>query len=145
MITVPNIVPEVPALRKNPVIYYFIDNFQKPQPFSPDVVVDIDSTYETKLLMLHQHTSQLYEWIAWHAGVDGEVPPAEDEAGRLAWLKDFAAKWDDPPKAEKYRKQLIQRYGQEKGQTIKHTEAFELCEYGSKPDETFATRLWGEV
>ncbi|MYF18533.1 MAG: PIG-L family deacetylase, partial [Gemmatimonadetes bacterium] len=41
MVTVPNICTDTPALSYNPGIAYLRDNFQKPQPFSPDVVIAI--------------------------------------------------------------------------------------------------------
>ena len=47
MVVVPNITPDTPALRKNPVFMYFQDNFQRPNAFRPDVAVAIDDvTYE---------------------------------------------------------------------------------------------------
>ena len=39
MVTVPNVTPDTPALRKNPVFLYFEDGFQKPAPFRPDIAV----------------------------------------------------------------------------------------------------------
>src|ERR1051326_5585741 len=42
MVVVPSLVPEAPALRKNPVFLYYEDRFQRPNPFRPDVVVDLD-------------------------------------------------------------------------------------------------------
>src|SRR5262249_32670776 len=36
MVTVPAVVPEVPHLRRDPVIAYLPDDFQKPYPFQPD-------------------------------------------------------------------------------------------------------------
>src|ERR1700760_3992497 len=33
MVVVPNLIPDVPALRKNPVFFYYQDNFQRPNPF----------------------------------------------------------------------------------------------------------------
>ena len=42
MVTVPNIVSDAPALRKNPVFLYFADRFTRPQLFRPDIVVGID-------------------------------------------------------------------------------------------------------
>ncbi|HVX67104.1 MAG TPA: PIG-L family deacetylase, partial [Bryobacteraceae bacterium] len=37
MVTVPNIAPDTPPLRRNPTFFYFEDGFQKPQPFRPDL------------------------------------------------------------------------------------------------------------
>ena len=41
MVAVPNVAPETPALKKNPVFLYFQDRFQRPNPFRPDIAVDI--------------------------------------------------------------------------------------------------------
>ena len=35
--------------------------------------------------------------------------------------------------ANKYRDKLIELYGEEKGRKVKYAEAFEVCEYGSRP------------
>ena len=48
MVTVPNVCPEVPILKKNPVFLFTSDDFTKPTPFTPDVVVGIDETIEKK-------------------------------------------------------------------------------------------------
>ncbi len=63
MVVVPNICPDTPALRRNPVFFYFQDNFQRPNPFRPDVAVSIDDVAEKKVLMADAHTSQMYEWL----------------------------------------------------------------------------------
>src|SRR5687768_523738 len=49
MVAVPNIAPEVPALKKNPVFLYFQDRFQRPNPFRPDIAVDITPVYDQKV------------------------------------------------------------------------------------------------
>ena len=46
MVTVPPIVPDVPALRENPVIAYLSDHFTRPYPFSPSVVIDIEPVWD---------------------------------------------------------------------------------------------------
>ena len=43
MVMVPNVCPDTPPLRKNPVFLYSQDGFQRPNPFRPDVAVAIDS------------------------------------------------------------------------------------------------------
>src|SRR5881296_1073849 len=65
MVVVPNVTPDTPALRKNPVFMYFEDNFQKPTPFTPDVAVAIDDVIDKKVSMLDAHVSQYYEWMPW--------------------------------------------------------------------------------
>lgn len=124
MVTVPNICPDTPSLRKNPIFLYFQDGFQRPNPFRPDVVVAIDDVLDKKLAMLDAHTSQVYEWLAWHDGRLNEVP--KDPAARLEWLR--KGRFARPASAE-LRQELKKRYGA-KADSIRHAEAFELCEYG---------------
>src|SRR6266550_6939905 len=65
MVTVPNVAPDTPALRKNPVFLYYEDGFQRPQPFRPDVAIAIDDVFNQKIDALDAHQSQVYEWLPW--------------------------------------------------------------------------------
>ncbi|MCE2695078.1 MAG: PIG-L family deacetylase [Verrucomicrobiota bacterium] len=133
MVTVPFICPDVPHLKKNPVFLYSSDGFQKPYPFTPDIAVSVDDSFEQKLDGIHELTSQHYE-----GGAGGSeehvksVPPASDEVGRRAWLK---RRWGarQGSEAEKYRDLLIKLYGEEKGKAVRYAETFEICEYGRRP------------
>ena len=127
LIRVPNICPLVPHLSTTPIILYMRDHFQRPNPFTPDIVVATDSVIEAKGRMLHCHTSQVYEWLPYDSGSLAEVP--EDEAGRLAWVTAWAARRDSFF-ADRFRDALIQRYGAERGNAIRGAEAFEISEYG---------------
>ncbi len=126
MVVVPNIVPETPALKRNPAFFYYEDGFQKPAPFRPDVVVNIDPAWNTKLHALDAHVSQMYEWLPWVAG-NLEVP--KDPAARLEWLGRTRAGRISP----EVRAALEKRYGAAVAAKIQHAEAFELCEYGRRP------------
>src|SRR5947208_7539191 len=79
MVVVPHLVPEVPAIRKNPVFLYYEDNFQRPNPFRPDIAVDLDGTIDKKIDAMDSHVSQFYEWLPWVDGqsADGPKAPAE--------------------------------------------------------------------
>ena len=88
MVVVPNLIPEVPALRKNPVFLYYEDNFQRPNPFRPDIAVDLDSVIDKKVDALDSHVSQFYEWLPWVDGKLADVPAGAAE--RKAWLKQDA-------------------------------------------------------
>lgn len=127
MVTVPNICPQTPHLTYNPVICYLPDGFEKPSPLDPNIVVDIDDTMATKLDMLHQYESQMYEWLPYNTGVLDEVP--EDEYTRREWL---AERYEPRNRnlAERFRETLIETYGEEFGSQVTHAEAFEHCEYG---------------
>ena len=85
MVVVPNVTPDTPPLRKNPVFLYSYDHFQRPNPFRPDVAVAIDSVIEKKITALDAHVSQVYEWLPWVDGALDSVP--KDKAARLAWLR----------------------------------------------------------
>ena len=128
MVTVPNICPLTPHLQKNPVILYLSDNFMKPYPFTPDVVVDIDSVVEKKIDMLHCHESQFYEWLPYNSGTLNSVP--DGEVNRREWLADRLRNRFSSI-TNKFRSKLIEHYGDQYGNSIKYAEAFESCEYGS--------------
>ena len=49
MVTVPFFCPDTPILKNNPAFFFYPDSFQKPNPFQPDVAVDIDGVLEQKL------------------------------------------------------------------------------------------------
>jgi LmbE family N-acetylglucosaminyl deacetylase len=136
MVVVPNLIPEVPALRKNPAFFYYQDHFQRPNPFRPDVVVSLDEVIDKKLDALDAHVSQVYEWLPWVDGKSNEVP--KDPAGRRQWLKHWVS--SDPNPA--VRKQLVKWYGEQKGNAAKYYEAFELCEYGTQPDDARIRQLF---
>ncbi len=130
MVTVPNIVPAVAHLQKNPIFLYMSDRFTKPAPFRADVVVAIDGVIEKKIDMYHCHESQMYEWLPYNAGYLDQVP--SDVSQRRAWLGEV---WKprSSSTADRFRAQLAERYGEGAGE-IRYAEAFELSEYGSQPD-----------
>jgi LmbE family N-acetylglucosaminyl deacetylase len=142
MVAVPFIVPDVPPLKKNPVFLYSSDGFQKPYPFTPDIAVSVDDSFDQKLDGIHELTSQHYE-----GGANGSeehvksVPPASDEVGRRAWLK---RRWGarQGNEADKYRDLLIKLYGEEKGKAVKYAETFETCEYGRRPSPDEIKKLF---
>lgn len=126
MVVVPNVVPDVPPLRKNPVFMYYEDNFQEPTPFRPDVAVAIDDVWDLKVAALDAQVSQMYEWLPWVDGRLAEVP--SDPAARKQWLSKTRAGRISPA----VRAALEKRYGT-RAQEIRHAEAFKLCEYGRRP------------
>ena len=143
MVTVPFIVPDVPYLKKNPVFLYSSDGFQKPYPFTPDIAVSVDDSFDQKLDGLHELTSQAYEGGASGSAeyVAKDVPPAADEVARRAWLK---RRWGarQSSEAEKYRDLLVKLYGEEKGRAVKYAETFEVCEYGRRPSAAEIKQLF---
>jgi len=143
MVTVAHFCPDVPQLAKNPAFLYLVDNFQKPQPFKPDVVVGIDDVLEKKANALWCIESQIESlWATGNFEKVVPVPqePAAREQRRQEVFKRFAAR--DEAIANKYRDKLIELHGQEKGQKIRCAEAFEMCEYGRQPSPAEIKQLF---
>lgn len=136
MVVVPNVAPDTPPLRRNPVYMYSQDHFQRPNPFRPDVAVDIDASIDRKIRALDAHVSQFYEWLPW---VDGKLDTVPKEpAARLAWLQQWRS---FRPLDDGVRAALRKWYGP-RGEAVKNAEAFEVCEYGRRPDEAELRRLF---
>lgn len=136
MVGVPNIAPDTPPLRKNPVFLYFQDNFKKPNPFQADIAVDITSVIAKKLDGLDAHQSQFFEWLPWIGNYESEVP--KDKAKQREYLLSKRVTKANP----EVKKVLEKWYGKEKAEQISYAEAFEICEYGSMPTESDIRRLF---
>jgi len=138
MVTVPGIVA-TPHLAANPVILYMSDSFQRPYPFAPDVVVSIDDVVGAKVDMLHQHTSQMYEWLPYNTGRARDVPAGDEE--RRAWLRArYAPRFAEI--ADRYRAVLMTLHGPEHSASVQYAEAFEVSEYGASPSRDELLRLF---
>jgi LmbE family N-acetylglucosaminyl deacetylase len=136
MVVVPNVAPDTPPLRRNPVFMYVEDRFQKPNPFTPDVAVAIDDVIDKKIEMLDAHVSQMYEWLPWVDGALEQVP--KSPADRRRWLKE--SRGTEPTPA--VRAALVKWYGPDQGNKVRYAEAFEICEYGRRPDEAAVRTLF---
>jgi len=140
MVTVPFFCPDMPYLEKNPVFLYYSDRFQRPNPFRPDIVVDIDDVMERKLAALDALESQFFE-----GGANGSAKLLpKDAAGRehrLAQVRD-GFRERAVGIARQYRTKLVEIYGKERGDKVHHAEAFELCEYGRQPRPAELRRLF---
>jgi LmbE family N-acetylglucosaminyl deacetylase len=154
ILTVPHTCPDVPAMRRMPVIVYNEDRFKNPE-FNATYVVDMDGEIDTKLHIAHLNESQVYEWLPY---THEQVVP-EGEAERFEWLKGMQITADTTDSdimaassgyavrfaktAARFRRKLIEKYGEECGSMIRYAEAFELSEYGRQPDEALAAALFG--
>jgi LmbE family N-acetylglucosaminyl deacetylase len=135
LLTVPAICHEVPHLRRDPVIAYLADDFRKPTPFDPTVIIDISTVWDQKVAMMDAHISQFYEWLP--ANMDKFADLPADPAGRKYWmdgiLTDQAQKF-----ADGHRAAIIASLGT----MVDRIEAFEGCEYGAKLDAEAISRLF---
>ena len=135
MVIVPNVAPNVPPLKKNPVFLYAQDRFQKPNPFEPDIAIDIDEVFLKKIEGMAAHASQHFDWLPWTSGRLDEIP--EDPAERVEYL---AKRRTNRPNST-VRENLKLWYGED-GEHIQHAEAFEICEYGKQPSREEILRLF---
>ena len=135
MVGVPNVASDTPPLKKNPVFVYFQDNFQRPNPFRPDVAIDITSVFDQKIHAMDAHESQFYEWLPWIGGYLNEVP--KDKAQRKKWLASNRAGRITPA----VKASLEKWYGSRAAEA-KYAEAFEICEYGTQPSDEDLRRLF---
>jgi LmbE family N-acetylglucosaminyl deacetylase len=140
MVTVPFFCPDTPALTTNPVFMYFSDNFQKPNPFTPDVVVSIDDVFDKKMDAVDSLPSQVYEGGA--SGSEAYLRPIPtDPVGRRTWaIENFGRRFAGV--ADKYRDALATWYGPRRAKAVKYAEAFEICEYGRRPSEAELKKLF---
>lgn len=146
ILTVPHTCPDVPAMKRMPIILYNEDRFKNPE-FRADFVFAMDDEIDTKLHIAHLNESQVYEWLPYNDGIEN-VPIKELE--RIEWLKGMSVTSDTTDEeilsagrgyavrfakvAARFREELIARYGFERGAKVRYAEAFELCEYGSQPN-----------
>jgi N-acetylglucosamine malate deacetylase 1 len=140
MVTVPHFCPDVPFLPKNPVFLYYPDAFQKPNPFQPDIAVSIDSVMEKKLDALGTLVSQFAE-----GGANGSASlmpedPAKQQQRHQEVRRNFTRRSQGI--ANRFRNKLADWYGKNQADQVQHAEAFEICEYGARPDKAELTRLF---
>ncbi|MGE0624501.1 MAG: PIG-L deacetylase family protein [Pseudomonadales bacterium] len=115
LLRVPNVVPESPALAKDPVVLTMADFFTRPAPFQADVVLPTDALLEQVVDLLACHESQVFEWLPF---MDGQEP-ALAVADRRDWLRQYYGR---RPAA------IARRWAPGAG----YAEAFEISEYGHR-------------
>ena len=144
MVTVPHFCPDILHLTKNPVFLFADDEFQRPNPFTADVIVAIDDVIEKKLAVIEALESQFYE-----GGCNGGphlVPNPKDAKAVAARKKQVREEFLNYPyyseTAKRFRTTLDKYYGKDRAEKIRHAEAFEICEYGRKPEKDELKRLF---
>ncbi len=140
MVTVPALVPEVPALRGDPIVAYMADRFTRPARVSPDVVLDVSPYIDTVAEMLHCHRCQFYEWLPYNLRIEATLPA--DETQRKQWLADVFVKPHRRQLATDYRQSLMEVYGPERGSAVQYAEVFEISEYAAPLDQAARQRLF---
>ena len=128
MVIVPNVAPDTPPLKKNPVFLY-------PGFGSPEIAVDIDVVFDQKVYATSAHESQFFEWMPWTEGTLDKVPSGKEER-----LK-FVASWYGPL-SESEKACLKKWYGEARGNKILHDETFRYTPYGRRPSEEETRKLF---
>lgn len=123
---------DTPPLPKSPVVLYYHDGFERPYPFHPDLVVDIDQTADLKVDCLKEMPSQFSDVDSWTYGRSDDIPATEEERmdrriGNL--MQRYAAQ------ADQYRNQLVDLYGETRASGVEYAESFELSQYGRQVSE----------
>lgn len=134
MVTVPFFCPDTPPLLQNPIFLYVSDNFQKPIPFQPDIVISIDNVFKQKFEAIWKFESQI-ESVWSTGGFENILPIPTDAKANEAYKTQFEKGIQSRNKniADKFREHLVEIYGEAIGKNITFAEAFELCEYGRRP------------
>jgi LmbE family N-acetylglucosaminyl deacetylase len=140
MVTVPFFCPDTPALARNPVFLSYEDNFTRPNPFRADIVVSIDDVLDKKIAAVEALPSQFYE-----GGANGgpQLVPGDDtgKAKRRNEVREsFKRRFMST--ATRYRDKLREYYGAERADKVQAAEAFEISEYGRRPNAEEIKRLF---
>jgi LmbE family N-acetylglucosaminyl deacetylase len=134
MLTVPTMCPDVRHLDRMPVFAYWYDDFRDIMPFRADVVVPVDEAMEAKVRMAYAHESQMFEWLPYNTGRLANVPP--DENGRLAMIDHILRSRDGA------RARSVASSGVAIPENAECIEAFQICEYGRRPEEAELRNLF---
>ncbi|WP_256757611.1 PIG-L deacetylase family protein [Cohnella sp. WQ 127256] len=127
---VPNAVPEAPHLTKSP-LFLLMPDYAKRGTYKPDIVIDVGSVVEKKLLGCDAHASQFYEFAPWQRGFLDQVPEGW-ELRREYLLKG----WDTFLKVSKEMiPTLIASYGEDIANKVSYAEPFEVADYGRSPTD----------
>ena len=120
---------------------FYQDRFQKPYPFTADIVVGIDAVIEKKLDAALALASQTLE-----GGCNGseKLYPEDDPSARRARERAVRQNFEGrfAGTANRFRNQLVDWYGREKAEKIRYAEAFEICEYGRRPSKEEIKKLF---
>lgn len=140
MVIVPSVAPETPALTRNPVFGYMGDFFTRPTELRPDFLVPVDDQVHTLIDLFACHDSQFLEWLPFALGLESAVP--KEANAQRTFLSDVFLT-DHRRMADRFRPLLVERFGDARGNQIKHVEAFEVSEYGAPLDDELRHDLFG--
>ncbi|MWV42604.1 PIG-L family deacetylase [Paenibacillus sp. HJL G12] len=115
------------SFEKEP-LFLLMPDFSARKNYKADIVVDITSVLEKKLLGCDAHATQFYELAPWQQGIDHLVP----EGWELR--REFILEYWSPffHVSEEMIPALEQWYGKDKSAGIQYAEPFEIAEYNRR-------------
>lgn len=128
ILKVPKVVPEIPPMRKDVCFLFAVNRQAYMDELKPVFCIPIDSVWDKKITALHQHESQMYEWLPWVEGMQKKVP--ENNHDRL----EFISAWRGQTYidvANRYRCLLTENYGNS-GTMAKYAEVFFKAPFGQQ-------------
>ena len=137
MVGVPLMIPDGKPLRKTPLFLYMPDRFQKPNPFSPDIVIDITAVAAKKAEAITAHESQIFEWLPWVGG-GADDAPADPAERRKFYINNYMARSN----VNRFSDAALKWYTAEQLKNIRYLEAYEICEYGAIPNRERIKQLF---
>ncbi len=120
LVGVPLFCPDVPAMRRAPVILFSEDRFTTPAPFRADVAVSCDPWVERKIRGTLQHESQFYEWLPYD-GNWTDVLNSKTKEEATARLEELLRQRFARP---------VARFPQRFPEGTRYGEVFQIDEYG---------------
>ncbi len=132
LLTVPTICKDTPYMESMPVVLYWHDSFKKPYPFSADVIVSIDDTWENILQHACCHESQYFDWMYWPDHMERVSWTREEQIGHLRARYDAMFRKN----RENYDCEVRRTFG-ELADSVRRIEAYEISEYGTEPTRDF--------
>ncbi|MGO4348863.1 PIG-L deacetylase family protein [Paenibacillus sp. MCAF9] len=134
---VPNSVPDAPYLEQSP-LFLLMPDYGKRHAYSPDLVVDIGSVIEKKLLGCDAHASQFYEFAPWQRNLLDQVPQTWD--ARKDYILQYWSSFIEV--SSEMLPTLDRLYEDGKSGKTKYAEPFEIADYGRRPSDTELKQLF---
>ena len=134
LLTVPRVCEDVPHYEHEPMILFWEDGFQRPQPFHADILVPAGEHHIDRLTEVAGcHESQYFDWMNWPDHTERNAWPREKQIEALH--ERFR---QGMMRARARRAEALERaYGAEDAARVRYLEAFEISEYGSAPTTEF--------
>lgn len=134
---VPNSVPDAPYLEQSP-LFLLMPDYGKRAAYSPDLVIDIGSVMEKKLLGCDAHASQFYEFAPWQRNLLDQVPQTWE--ARKDYILQYWSSFIEV--SSEMLPALDRLYEQEKSENTKYAEPFEIADYGRRPSDSELKQLF---